>query len=120
MNIVLESDNMEELRTKYTVLELDSFMVPERSQPVRAFCVIENLPIDQMIGMTQYIDLHDNLIKNYRLRNWKFCQDAIEHLMGKWGGQVDSFYRELYQRIDGLKDSDLSPEWDGSMDRTHL
>ncbi len=121
MNIILQSrDNISDLAEKYTVLELDSFRLLGHSDPITAFCLIENVPIDQITAMQQYIDLHAALLKNYRSQNWKFCQDALEHLMGKWGGQLDSFYAELSDRINNLSQADLVEDWDGVLDRRHL
>jgi len=115
MNIILGHENAEQARDKYTVLELDTLIINGAADPVTAFCLIEQVPIDQIAVIDQFRDLHNNLMKNYRLRNWKFCEDAIEHLQGKWGGELDSFYTEISQRISHLKKQNLDDEWIGSV-----
>jgi len=115
MNIILGHENAEQARDKYTVLELDTLIINGAADPVTAFCLIEQVPIDQIAVIDQFRDLHNNLMKNYRLRNWKFCEDAIEHLQGKWGGELDSFYTEISQRISQLKKQNLDDEWIGSV-----
>lgn len=115
MNIVLGQKNVEDLDSRYTVLELDTFRIPGADGPVTSYCVVENLPILEMLEISVYKDLHQNLIKNYRLRNWKYCEDAIEHLMPKWNGELKTFYEELYRRIQKLKSQDLDSSWDGSI-----
>ena len=115
MNIILGRENIEQAQEKYTVLELDTLIINGASDPVTAYCLIEQVPIDQIAGIDQYRDLHNNLMKNYRLQNWKFCEDAIEHLRGRWGGELDSFYTELDRRVADLKQQNLDPSWDGTV-----
>ena len=118
MNIILGRENIEQAQEKYTVLELDTLLIDGAADPVTAYCLIEQVPIDQIAGIDQYRDLHNNLMKNYRLQNWKFCEDAIEHLRGKWGGELDSFYTEMSQRIQQHKIETLGPDWNGTLLKT--
>lgn len=113
MNIVMGSDNAEQARDKYTVLELDTFLIEGTQDPVTAFCLVEKIPVDQLSSVTEFKDLHENLLKNYRRQNWKFCQDAIEHLVGRWGGELDTFYTDLQNRILHLKTQPLEENWNG-------
>jgi len=115
MNIILGRENVEQAQEKYTVLELDTLIINGASDHVTAYCLIEQVPIDQIAGMDQFRDLHNNLMKNYKLRNWKFCEDAIEHLRGQWGGELDTFYVELNNRIQDLKAKTLDESWTGSI-----
>lgn len=117
MNIMFEDSITDEIKQKYTVLELDTFQFADIDRTSTAFCLIENIPIQEMFTMDQFLDLHKNLIKNYKLKNWKFCEDAIEHLIGKWDGKVDSFYETLLNRIKELKKQDLDPSWNGVITR---
>ena len=118
MNIILGRENVEQAQEKYTVLELDTLIINGAADPVTAYCLIEQVPIDQIAGIDQFRDLHNNLMKNYRLQNWKFCEDAIEHLRGKWGGELDSFYTEIGQRISQLRQQVLDDDWCGIIDKT--
>jgi hypothetical protein len=118
MNIILGRENIEQAQEKYTVLELDSLIINGAADPVTAYCLIEQVPIDQIAGMDQFRDLHNNLMVNYRKRNWKYCEDAIEHLVGKWGGELDSFYLEMSQRISRLQQEVLDQGWTGAVDKT--
>ena len=78
---------------------------------------MEDLTLQDLPVLAQFRDLHNNMMKNYRLRNWKYCEDAIEHLMGKWRGDLDSFYAEIAGRIARFKEQDPGPEWDGVYDK---
>lgn len=109
MNIIFK-DNLNNLDQKYIVLDLDTFSLPDDSIHT-ACCVIENLPITEMPATENLKELHANLIKNYALKDWNYCEQAIEQLMGKWGGEVDSFYIELITRIEQFKTMDLDSSW---------
>ena len=99
MHIVMGHEIAEELRKRFTVLELETFT--EDSKEVTAFCVIpaEKIPLGEMTLLNQWTELHANLIKEYYKQNNQFCIDAIEHLMGKFSGELDSFYKEILSRI---------------------
>jgi hypothetical protein len=103
MHIILGDQITKEITDKYIVLELDHFQITDRDQAVSAYCLIENVPIAELPQADQFRDLHANLIRNYRLGNWKFCEDALQHLQGRWNGEVDSFYHKLGTRITNLR-----------------
>ena len=97
MNIIIGEIAAEKLKENYTILELDTFIVNERE--VKTYCVVENVPISELINLEQYKKLHQSFINEYRLGNYKFCIDAIEHLTGKFGGELDTFYNTILDRI---------------------
>lgn len=117
MNIVLESQLTADIRQKYLLLELDSFWLPDHHTPVAAYCLLEPLAPDQMIETQQFVELHGNLMHSYRKKNWNYVEQAIGYLMGRWNGQLDSFYQEVLQRVIQLRDQDLDSTWDGVVDR---
>jgi len=112
MHIILGEQNVQEVGNKYVVLELDTFRTSDQGELVSAFCLIENVPIQELPQVDRYRDLHQQLIQNYRSANWKFCEDALEHLHGRWNGEVDSFYEVINQRIQEQKQSADSSQWD--------
>lgn len=115
MNIIFGGSDLDELRSKYTVLELDTFRLPPDNQSVTAYAVIETIPINEIHRTTEFTDLHHNLMQEYKNRNWKYCEDAIEYLITAWSGELRTFYEVLSARISMLKDQDLGPEWDGTI-----
>ena len=99
MHIIFGQDEARALQNKYTVLELDTFEFQQTQHVVPAYCIIENIGIPELPELARMKNLHAELISNYGQQNWSFCLDAIEHLLGKWGGEVDSFYHDLHGRI---------------------
>ena len=109
MNIIFK-ENSEEIRKKYTVLDLDTFSLPDGSLHT-ACCVVENIPIEELSETQKLITLHDRLIESYATQDWIVCEQLIEQLRGKWGGDLDTFYAELQARITKLKNTDLTTDW---------
>ena len=118
MNIVLGRKVVESLGTKYTVLSLDQFSIPGETSPVQAYCVLEDIPLDEMAEIEQWKLLHENLIQNYAKRNWQFCTQALEHLKGRWNHQLDSFYQNLDSRITDLQNQVLPDDWSPVINRS--
>jgi hypothetical protein len=54
----------------------------------------------------------------YRNQNWKYCEDAIGTLTGRWQGELDTFYGELHDRIQELKNQSLDAGWAGLVIRS--
>ena len=118
MNIIFGTEMAKQSQERYTVLELDTFNLLPTDKVITAYCLVETIPIEEMLVIESLKDLHSNLMVEYRKRNWRYCEDVIEHLTGKWGGNVDTFYSELYQRIQNLKQEDLPQDWTGRVDKT--
>lgn len=111
MHIIFGQDKARALQNKYTVLELDSFRFPNADFIVPAYCIIENVPIADLPELDRWKQLHAELIDNFGKQNWTFCRDALEHLIGKWGGEVDSFYQDLNARVEHLQTNPPGPDW---------
>ena len=118
MNILFATrEEADELRNKYTVLELDTFRFPNNPTPMISWCVLDtsSVTIGDLPQISQFVDLHNNMMRYYRLRNWNYCEDALEHLVGRWRGEVDSFYSIIDQRIKDYRTNDPPEGWDGSI-----
>ena len=112
MNIIIGKHNLLDLEHKHIVLELDTFHMLPTGQDVEAYCVVENIPIPQLAEVEGMRELHANLISRYREREWPYCLSAIEHLIGFWGQELDSFYQILQERIQNYQNQDPGPAWD--------
>jgi hypothetical protein len=118
MNIIFGTEMAEQAQQRYTVLELDTFNLLPTDEVITAYCIVEAIPIEEMPAIESLKNLHTNLMAEYRKRNWRYCEDAIAHLTGKWQGDLNSFYIELNQRIQSLKQQDLPLDWTGRLDKT--
>ena len=109
MKIVLATEqDIKPVQDRYLVLELDTFRIKDQTIP--SWCIIDagDIPLAEMTQLDHFKTQHENLIKNYKQGNLNFVEQMIEHLQGKFGGNVDSFYTELFARIKQPK----SDPWD--------
>jgi hypothetical protein len=111
MHIIFGKDEALQLEKKYTVLELDLIQFGQDGPVAPAYCVIENISIPDLPRVASMRVLHENLISNYRDRDWKYCLDAMEHLQGFWGGELDSFYQNLRDRVQPFLDNPPPKSW---------
>jgi hypothetical protein len=111
MNIIFGDSAAQQAQEKYIVLELDTFQVDE--QLTTTYALVERVALMEMLSLDKFKDLHRNLMTEYRKRNWKYCEDAMEHLNGKWNGELDTFYTVLSDRIQDLKTQSLDDTWTG-------
>lgn len=118
MNIMFGGPEIDELRTKYTVLELDTFKFPPNGKTATAYAIVENIPLSEIHRIGEFSDLHHNFMQEYKKRNWKYCEDALEHLVLAWNGELRSFYETVQQRIAVLKTQTLGQDWDGTISRS--
>ena len=117
MNIILGEENVKEIDQKYTVLELDTMLFSGSAEPVTAYCLVEKVGLEEFVTLDRFRELHNNMMKNYRLKNWKYCEDALEHLMGKWRGELNSFYDDVSKRIAQYKHTDPGDAWNGVIEK---
>jgi hypothetical protein len=114
---IIFGDAVQEIPNSYTVLELDTFNLVNENKTVTAYCVVEKIPLAEFSVAAANKELHANLVKYYREQQWNFCEQAITALMGKWNGELDSFYSNLQLRIDKLKSTRVDKSWQGFVDR---
>jgi hypothetical protein len=98
MNIILGNEAADKLKHNYTVLELETFTRQDQSS-VTAYAVVDNIPLSELTNLTANKQLHENFIKAYNSKNYNYCLNAVDHLLGKFNGELDSFYVEIIQRI---------------------
>jgi hypothetical protein len=104
MQIIWDRNAVEELKKKHTVLELETFDV--KGQQVTTWCVVptQKIGLGGFSQLKNYVELHGAFIKAYNEQNYKLCMDISEHLMGQFGGELDTFYEEITSRIKKLSD----------------
>jgi hypothetical protein len=114
---IIFGDAVKEIPDSFTILELDTFKLTTENQTATAFCVVEKIPLAEFTVLAANKELHSNLIRYYRQKQWKYCEQAIAALIGKWNGELDSFYSDLLSRINELKKTELDESWQGFVER---
>jgi hypothetical protein len=113
MHIIFGEEQVTALRDRYTILELDTIRFGTGGPEVPAFAVIENVGIQDLPLVESRCDMHNNLLLEYRKRNWNYCEQAIEQLSGFWGKELDTFYTEMLDRVAKFKETPPDDSWTG-------
>jgi|TARA_R110000868_G_scaffold95926_5_gene263719 hypothetical protein len=117
MNIIIDPEQLEEYQKKYTVLELDTFRIVPENKQVKAYCMVETIPIGELHLTQSNKNLHNGLMESYRNRNWNYCNEALDHLVGCWNKELDSFYEDIRNRINLYTENEPGDSWDGVIEK---
>jgi len=103
MDIIFGRENAEKLREKYTVLDLET--VEKDGHSIEVFCLIaaDKISIGDLPQLENWIKLHNDFLHGYQTQQYDYCRQCIEHLTGKFGGEVDSFYSIILERIEAAE-----------------
>jgi hypothetical protein len=85
------------LRNNYTVLELETFNTEQG--PVTAYCIVDQIPVVELPMLETHKDLHATFIREFNKGNYGNCEVIVQGLMGKFNGEMDSFYNIILDRI---------------------
>jgi hypothetical protein len=110
MNIIF-GDSVNTIPDQYTVLELDTFRTVDSDKTITAYCLVEKLALNEFATMESYKKIHADLIDAYRNQHWNYCEQAIDGLMGKWSGELDTFYIDLLNRVKQHKENGVPDNW---------
>ena len=98
MQLVFNRQVAEDLRNKYTVLELESVTVPD-GRTLDVFCVLPAESIMwEMQAMENSILLHEQFIDAVRNDDTETCIELSEQLKGRFSGELDTFYETVVNR----------------------
>lgn len=113
MNIIFDDAvDVSSLPNSYTVLELDTFRL--NGGHVRtAYAVLDSLALSDLATLEAWKTIHSDIIRYYQQGQWNYCEQALEGIMGKFNGQLDTFYIDLLARVQSLKDTVVDSDWSG-------
>lgn len=117
MNIIF-GEAVKEIPDSFTVLELDTIQQDSETAPVTFYCVLEKIPLQEFALLEAHKTVHADIIRYYKQREWDYCEKAIEGLVGKWNGELDSFYTNLVERVKTYKETPPDSNWTGILDKS--
>jgi hypothetical protein len=100
MQIVFDRAVVNELRERYTVLELESFEAGVNGETLTAFCVVpvEKLAFMDLSKLDEQVETHNAFLTALRAKRWQLVLDCYNSVRGMFGGELDSFYSEIVTR----------------------
>jgi len=98
MQIIWDQKAADELKNNQTILELETFDVEGKS--ITAYCIVpaEKL-LPNIMQLEAHKELHEMFVRALKDKNYVVCQDLSKILMGKFGGELDTFYEEILSRF---------------------
>ena len=117
MNIIIDPVDLDSYQDNDIVLELDTIRLLPEDRTVTAYCVVETVPLQELVHLEGKKKMHSELLEKYRHREWDQCQQLLEDLMGAWRQEVDSFYQDLGARIAKYKEQDPGETWNGIIEK---
>lgn len=103
MHIILGTENATAMREKYIVLELETLPKGLNGEMITAYCVVQPESIAFQMGEIDRLGrLHQATVDAYNRKDYANTMEGISHLKGNFGGEVDSFYEIIAQRITEL------------------
>ena len=114
MNIIF-GDAVKEIPDSFTVLELDTFRTLENHNTTTVYCVVEKIPTTELATLDAYKKIHADVIKYYKQREFHYCETAINALIGRWSGELDTFYTDLLDRVRQNKQNGVSDNWEATL-----
>jgi len=99
MQIIVGRDVADKLSESYTVLELEE--VTKDGITLEAFVVIPAdvmKPMD-MASIDADVEVHNQYLKALKEGNIEVCSALSQYLIGRFGGEVDTFYQYTLDRL---------------------
>lgn len=115
---IIFGEAAKQLADKFTVLELDTFVVKGTTDQFISYCVVENIPLSDFPVVDAYIKVHHDMMQAYKQQHWDYCESAIKGLMGKWNGELDSFYQHLFDRVAKFKENPPGSDWTAVLEKS--
>lgn len=99
MQIVWDQTVVEQLKQSHTVLELETLEI--QGQPLTAYCVVpsEKIALDKYATLEAFKEMHAQFVSALKQQNYQVCMDLVPLLRGEFGGELDSFYDIIVERI---------------------
>lgn len=98
-------ENKDDIDKKYITLELESFPDLGGDSPKTAYCI---LPMEAMLfvelgELQKNMSVHQVLIDALKIDDLETAAASINFLMGKFNGELDSFYEAMITRYDLIR-----------------
>lgn len=99
MYIIFGTKNAETLRERHIVLELETFTVDGAEQV--AYCVVqpESIALGEMPDIERLSGIHQATVDALNRKDYATVMEGVSHLKGCFGGELDSFYTIISDRI---------------------
>lgn len=98
MQVIFGRDTAEQVRERYTVLELETFHA--NGQVIPAYCVVpaDKIPLEDAQQVEELKTLHQEFIDSFNSKDYETVKTLYKQLQGRWAGELDSFYNAILDK----------------------
>ena len=104
MNVIFNKRAAEKLNETYTLLPLPPITQTEGDKTItvepQVVLDMQTIPLQEISSLEQWTSLHKKVVENHIKKDYNFCKQAIEHLMGKFKGELDSYYTHVLEEAE--------------------
>lgn len=108
VKLILGERTAELVKDRVALVELDEIAVKGKTKGVKVYTVVNGNGLDR-----SYLGIHRNFIKAYRRQDWDSAISISKSLKGAFKGELNDYYEMMRERIDELRNENLSKNWDG-------
>jgi hypothetical protein len=119
MDIILENNLTNDIKDRHTLFRLDVFgsSSDQAQSTTQSYALIDagKLSLDDLPSLRAIKLLHESMIDEYRAGQLDAALNKISMLVGSLGGELDSFYTVLADRINEYLDAGLPSNWNNGV-----
>ena len=98
MQIVWDKVAVEQMKNTHTLLELETFDF--KGEPVTTYCVIPPEKIFKDLSILPTLkEIHAKFLEAMSNKDLSSCELLSQQLIGRFGGELDTFYEEILKRL---------------------
>lgn len=111
MQVIYGEEHVSKFKDKYVLLELDTFNVAGKLVPAFAVISASSISLGDLPQIEHWKQFHAKMMNGYKTKQWAFVIDCVANLRGKWGGEIDSFYDEMKNRVESIQEQGIDSTW---------
>ena len=98
MQVIFGRETAEQVKERYTVLELETFYA--NGQAIPTFCVIpsDKIPLEDIRQVEELKTLHQEFVDSFNSNNYDTVKTLYKQLHGRWTGELDTFYDAILNK----------------------
>lgn len=114
MYVIPGKEAAETLADRYVVIELDAVRIKGTEEVTPIYTILETEKIFLKLEQIDIaVKMHNEMRDFYKAKNWSAAETAITWLKTQFGGELNSYYDIILDRINEYKNQELPDDWQG-------
>ena len=114
MYVIPGKEAADTLADRYVVIELDAVRIKGTEEVTPIYTILETEKIFlKLEQIDNAVKMHNEMRDFYKAKNWAAAETAITWLKTQFGGELNSYYDIILDRINEYKNQELPDDWQG-------